>query len=129
MSGRVLKFLACGLLSSLWAIGGCKENKPAESSPEPPEPKIAQPKLGVPCTVQFRRDALGYSGEKAVSPLENSNSIGAVSLSGVIVEANEQWIVLDEVERPNIVSADGKHPLSTVWIRFDNILLISYDKK
>jgi hypothetical protein len=119
------------LLSSLLAISGCKDIK----SSEPAEPRINQPKLGVPCTVQFRRDSLGYSSEKPWPPLEAVGSAPGVgvatpgSLSGVIVEANEQWIVLDNVENVNVTTADGKHPTSTVWIRFDNILLISYDKK
>jgi hypothetical protein len=118
--------LACGVLSSLCAIGGCKDTKPVE----PPEPRINQPKLGVPCTVQFRRDSLGFYTEKTViGPMESGAASGQVSLSGVIIEANEQWIVLDNVEQTSVVLPDGKHPISTVWIRFDNVLLISYDKK
>ena len=71
--------------------------------------------IGKPCTVQFKRDALGGSTTLPVPPTTNAINGAQVSLSGTLRAVEEQAIVL----------SDSKN---TYWVSRDSILLIVSEK-
>ena len=71
----------------------------------------SQPPKAKSATVQFRRDILGASRELPVSPMTDIQNGAEVSVSGRLLEVNEEWVVLEQ----------GKQEL---WIPRDNVLLI-----
>lgn len=60
----------------------------------PAEPAVAPLPLGERCTVQLRRDALGAGADLPVPPTTNSINGADVSISGELVRADQDWLVL-----------------------------------
>ena len=79
------------------------------------EHSIAPP-LGVNCTIQFRRDALGAATQTPVPPTTVSYNGAQTSMGGKIKLANKEWLVIES-------------GLNEVWIPRAAILLIQFDSK
>ena len=70
-------------------------------------------KLGKPCTVQFKRNALG-GASLPVLPTTNTINGAVVSISGT----------LKKIDKDAVIISDGT---TTYWIPKDSILLIQID--
>jgi hypothetical protein len=71
-------------------------------------------KRGKPCTVQFKRNALGAAAALPVSPWDNNINGADVAISGT----------LKKVDKDAITIIKGK---TTYWIPKDSILLVQFD--
>jgi hypothetical protein len=101
----LLMALAClSLLSIPLFVTGCNDAQAALGGMSPP-PK--------PCTIQFRRDALGAAASLPISPLTDSLNGGETSISGTLKMVNDDWVVLDR---------GGKD----IWVSRSVVLLIKY---
>jgi hypothetical protein len=52
-------------------------------------------KAGSPCTVQFRRDALGAGANLPISPMTSGINGAETALSGTLKRATPDWIVIE----------------------------------
>ena len=71
------------------------------------------PPLGKPCTIQFRRDALGAGASVPVPPMTDNINGAHTSISGTLKSTAGDWVVLDR--------SGGE-----VWVPKAAILLIKY---
>ena len=69
--------------------------------------------IGKPCTVQFRRDALGAAAANPISPLTNGINGADTSIAGTLKRVTAEWIVI------------GQHGTIDVWIPRSAVLLIA----
>jgi hypothetical protein len=77
----------------------------ASGPPDPPHSK--------PCTIQFRRDALGAAAANPVPPLSDTINGADTSISGTLKHSSAEWAVLER---------NGQE----VWIPKSVILLIQF---
>ena len=52
--------------------------------------------LGKPCTIQFRRDALGAGASLPISPMTGSMNGADTSVAGTLKRATPEWIVIEK---------------------------------
>ena len=74
--------------------------------------------VGLPCTVQFQRDLLGTTADLPVGPETGSINGAKVCVSGKLLKANSEWVVLLQDD-----------DASEYWIPRDNVLLVSVRKR
>jgi hypothetical protein len=73
---------------------------------------FSSPPVGKPCTIQFRRDALGAAG-LPVSPMTGNINGAETAITGTLKSTSGEWVVLDR---------GGKE----VWVSKTVILLIQF---
>ena len=99
----LLSILACvAAIAVTVSFTGCGRAIGAESSG-----------AGKPCTVQFRRDALGAAASLPISPTTGSINGAETAISGRYVGTREDWVIVSR----------GEHE---VWIPRSVILLIEF---
>jgi hypothetical protein len=112
MTKRIVLF-ATGLL--IVAGAGCY-NQTSEVVSGDGFPKALEAKVGTPCTVQIRRDALGSGHELPVPPTTDVINGAQVSVSGTLEAVHGSWIVLDT-----------RDPRRKHWIPAGSVLLLSFN--
>ena len=83
----------CFLLSAITFLfaSGC-------SQPPPPLRPQLQVKIGQPCVVQFRRDALGAAAPNPIPPTTGNFNGAQTSMLGSLVAANDLWVAIEVEE-------------------------------
>jgi hypothetical protein len=104
MKSTILTLAVVAAIAATLSLVGCGQAAVA-GSPTPP--------LGKPCTVQFRRDALGAAATLPVPPTTGSFNGAETSISGLLKSSSGERIVLDQ---------HGKK----TWVPKSVILLIQF---
>ena len=71
---------------------------------------VGTPKVGAPCKVQFRRDALGGSSNLPIGPMVDRSDGATVSLNAKYKAMSKDWIVVQDE------SGDIWIPCSTILL-------------
>jgi hypothetical protein len=103
--------LALTSVAALVAVSLLLSSKPATAALG-----SSNPPLGLDCTIQFRRDALGTAASLPVPPLSGAINGADTSLVGKLKSVNGEWVV---VER-----AGGE-----IWIPKSVVLLVEFHGK
>ena len=52
--------------------------------------------MGKPCTIQFRRDALGAGASLPISPMTGGINGADTSIAGTLKRATAEWVVVEK---------------------------------
>ncbi|MEM9294944.1 MAG: hypothetical protein AAGA57_04005 [Planctomycetota bacterium] len=99
-------------LSLSCSIAACER---AEGPPAVVDEAATGVPVGAYCTIQFKRDVLGASGDLPVSPTADSIHGASLSIRGSLVTMNRDWVV---IKQEDVAVAE-------VWVPRANVLLLS----
>jgi hypothetical protein len=105
MKTYLMLLAGVALLSVTLLITGCAVANGASAGSLPP--------IGKPCTIQFRRDALGTAAALPVNPMASSINGAETSVAGTLKMVSPEWVVLD---------LSGRE----VWVSKSVVLLIQF---